>query len=417
MVWGDEQAFDERDQDDYDADKREQADSDQVDQLAAGFLGHDWHDYALQQFLLETGRRREAHRGKFKIRRPRIPNSWTAKPKGRQGRSHESRRRAEEARRAMSHSRTQDSHVCVSCGGDLLLDSHTGDTLCQECGIVSDSFYAPDNAGYRQTFSRPYQCHVYFRERIAQTLGRDPEIYPHELEIISREVGWREAQDDKLCLDELAAIEAGAPDEATRRVLLDILARKHAQRKTRRWGKRTWTEILRSVDEKYETNFIQKKYPERWVQLNVFFGYMEPPVINEYKLDIVKKMVYLVERAFRAILKDEIRHNIISIHYIWIQCDRLVERMWRNPPENDEQTSRFIDSQNTYVDHALTALLPQVKSKSKMMQNNFMWRMMIEYIKEKGWTYFNHKTDEWCGFVWHYMPLTQALVFNRTAFV
>ncbi len=180
----------------------------------------------------------------------------------------------------------------------------------------------------------------------------------------------------------------------------------------RRWGKRTWTEILRFVDASYGTNFIQKKYPERWVQLNVFFGYMDSPSVNEYKLDVVKKMVYLVERAFRAILKDEIRHNIISIHYIWIQCDRLVERMWRNPSGDG-----FIDSVSTYVDHGLTRLLPQVKSKSKMRQNNFMWRLMIEYIKQQGWTYYNPKTEEWCTFQWHYMPLTQALVFNCRAFV
>jgi transcription initiation factor TFIIIB Brf1 subunit/transcription initiation factor TFIIB len=281
---------------------------------------------------------------------------------------------------------------CIYCGTDEFTReiTHEHTLVCTSCGYVVCDYYisncrADNYMASQQTIttsatttnsftgskmrSKPYSTCVYFREKIAQLTCNDPFIYDEEMEIIEKEACYR------------------INDRRENPYL---------------WGKKNWSAICRSV------GLGQYKYGERWIQLRVRFGLMDPPGINEivinlltYKFNIINNFIEKNNNNnCRGIAKKN--NNIMNLNYILIQILRIIKyEIIFDTIKSFTKNSDKIDLLNDIK--KLMFLTPQVSCQNKIKKYNIIWQNLIDDMDNSS--------------LWIYLPLFKRDYFRCKAFI
>jgi hypothetical protein len=163
--------------------------------------------------------------------------------------------------------------------------------VCQQCGLVSgDIIYEVDNLPKRR--SKPYNPNHHFSERMAALLLIGPEIK------------------DKLFLDRFEETIPECEQTLESRMF---------------WGPGKFSQAIKKVDAKFQTEYAKKKYHERYIWMRKYYGIEDPPILDPELIRRLRIRYRYAYMAFTIIKFDKRwrgkkRNNIININFIIINC-------------------------------------------------------------------------------------------------
>lgn len=308
------------------------------------------------------------------------PDEEISEAKRRQGRSFESRKKAEKnvaelnLERKKIDAQQERQRYCSECHSNLdvvgLLDATSNEVICSQCGLVvycSRIYYSsPWDQGQRyQKTSVPYQTVNYARERLGQLSNHDPWVWDDEFEKIKDVVG-------------------GLPLQ-----------------KRLRLGKIGFGKICRDI------GLGHRKYGERWIQLRIRLGLPMPGYFNlpaewvdnlSDRIDLLHSC-YKKHFANREIEGVIFRTNVICLNYVFIQCLRM-ENKWVG------SLKRYI-----YISY----------DRKKLKKYNAQWELIVEKLSSE---YTTHITIDKEGtilrrenYAWSYAPLKLCDVYVANHFI
>lgn len=306
------------------------------------------------------------------------PNEEIAEAKRRQGRSFESRKKAEISFNEIECERKRNEKLrvkhCSDCNSDLdavgLLDSVTNEITCSRCGLVVLSgriYYSSpwDQAERYYKTSVPYQTVNYARERLGQLSNHDPWVWDDEFALIADEVA------------------------------------KLSSTQRNRLGKIGFGRICRAI------NLSHRKYGERWIQLRIRLnlpmpGYFTLPAewidILSDRVDLLHSC-YKTHFANRTVEGVNFRSNVICLNYVFIQCLRM-EQKWV------ASLKRYI-----YISY----------DRKKLKKYNAQWRLIVSRLSAE---YTTHVTIDKEGVIirkenyhWEYAKLKLCDVYVANHFI
>lgn len=311
------------------------------------------------------------------------------RPKKRQGRNRESRKRARRVGKELKFLNPK-YDVCEECGReDFVEDSASGDVICSECGLVQSSQGLGFSAHVQMRYtnkSKRYARVVHFRQRLAQMLLKDPLI---------EEPTWSEIE---------------------KRILSDPnLDREH-------FGKKAFSQVLKEMmpkipKEKLERRKLKGKKPPtnpykrlsaNWIQVRsrLGFGILPPSLENEeYYYERLCARYQCIDHVFQEKLWDEKgerrseqglkRRNIINVNYIMVQLLRL---------ESEELFQLW------------GKFFPQLTSKRQPKINNRRWEILMVECARRYASFAIPKTGEIIKFSWEFKELTLEEIGKTCSF-
>ena len=290
--------------------------------------------------------------------------------KGRQGRSHESRRRAEEVKKHYMQFK-DDVISCKDCGcTDLVEDHQSGDLICSDCGLVHSGggVLFDEHFCIRGKLSKRYQELVHFRQRLAQLRGWDPMI---KSKIFNR------------LTIELRNNKADLTNMGKRRVSKALTNLKLPRRFSANWIQIRRRMGLNPVPDDTQGDAML------WTRMNFRYSCLATAfhkTLSRKTDDGDKKKD--VPKALQ-------RKNIINVNYSFIQLLRL-------------EDEKYLEIYGRYF--------PQLCSKEQPQKNNRRWKILIEYLDQHYKKLGVPKLESVYCFNWEYKPLTQALIEKHCMF-
>jgi hypothetical protein len=308
------------------------------------------------------------------------PAEEIAELKRRQGRSFESRKKADESLTEISFEKKkievekERNRYCSDCNSNLdvfgVTDSTSNETVCTRCGLVVLSgriyYSSPWDQGERYLkTSVPYQTVNYARERLGQLSNHDPWVWDDEF----REIAERVAE---------------LPEQQRLRL-----------------GKIGFGKICREI------GLSHRKYGERWIQLRIRLNLPMPDyqTLSAAVVDMLSDRVDLLHRCYKKHFANQIidgvvfRTNVICLNYVFIQCLRM-ENKWVS------SLKRYI-----YISY----------DRKKLKKYNAQWKLIIEKLKTD---YRVHLTVDKEGTIlrreeyeWSFTPLKLCDVYIANHFI
>lgn len=293
------------------------------------------------------------------MRFERRTTSLIKKKKGRQGRSRESRKRAEENRRLFNAGQPKDpnQHICDECKSPHLVEDN-GDLICGECGLVKDHHIPMFVAHGKTPKGKGYLRDVHFQQRLAKLMGKDPLIDEEIVDKIGREILTREKNNNTNSFG-------------------------------RTIGRKGISKICKHLG-------IDDKTADGWIQIRRRLGYEPyPPEIPTEIWERVKIRFSIITRVF-----DETLHIPNATHKV-----SMLERC--NITNLNYIMSQLFKLEDYQLYTELAKFLPQLSDPKQPMLNNTRWTMMIDYIIKKNLTTFTDKnTMRIHHFEWEYQRMT-----------
>lgn len=311
------------------------------------------------------------------------------RPKKRQGRNKESRKRAKRVSKELKFLNPK-YDVCTECGlEDFVEDSSSGDVICSQCGLIQSAKGLGFSAFVQMRYnnkSKRYARVVHFRQRLAQMLLRDPLI---------EEPTWTELQ---------------------RRILSDpALDREH-------FGKKAFSQVLKEMMPKENQRKLEKRKRKgkkpppnpykrlsaNWIQVRsrLNFGNLPPSLENEeFYYERLCARYQCIDHVFQEKLWDEKgerrseqglkRRNIINVNYIMVQLLRL---------ESEELFQLW------------GKFFPQLTSKRQPKINNLRWKILMEECAKRYSFFAIPKTGEIIRLEWEFKELTLEEIGKTCSF-
>lgn len=359
----------------------------------------------------------------------------TPKKKGRQGRSKavraikELERQMLESLRAQNPNPVRNDWPCRGCHKSLFEtsteDCSTGDTICTECGTVSQSTAPFEQTLFQVAFngSKPYERAIHYQQRIAQATCRDPLLSNRVLLMIADYI-WKHG-------DELGPPSLFGPK--TFKLISNQCQPRLPSRTPRHWiqiRKRlnvgtTRGRILHVTRGVYDMDdplqrqdyycdlenededeplpqLTEEEEFEEEILEAVSFDTIPWEVVLEYETARRLKLRYkFVSQAFDAVIKNHEspairRKNIINLNYTMVQLFRL------------EDESLF---------QLYGRFFPQLTGSKQAPINNRRWQLIIEYCRQNFGAHTNPVTGQIITFNWEYKPLeTRDIIWYCTFF-
>lgn len=282
--------------------------------------------------------------------------------------------RAEENRRIFRETQPRDPHQgrCPECGGTKMIeDRELADLICEECGLVKEHHIPVSAVPFGlMSKGKGYQREVHFQQRGAKLMGKDPELPEDVIDAIGAEVFEKEFIHNGKCHDIGTFM-----------------------------GRKTISLICKKLN-------LGNKIADSWIQIRRRLGYGIPvPHINDLLWKRMKIRFSIVNRAFEELLhtkeaKQKVsvlqRRNIMNLNYIQAQLFRLED------PE---------------LFYSIAKFLPQLGDSKQPMLNNTRWKILIDYIIEKGMNSFTEAgTMTVYTFHWEYIRLSKEEISTHFSF-
>lgn len=293
--------------------------------------------------------------------------------KGRQGRSKENRQKARSTKKE-NEDLTVDycPNQCPNCdGNEWIEDYRSGDVVCAECGRVESErgLGLSVNFNYRtKVKSKPYQKVVHFRQRMAQLLGRDPDI---------KEEIWAPLEEE--------------------------IKRTMTKEEIERMGKKKFAEVLKRLNLPGT-----KRLSANWIQARRRLNCFELPHEVDDLTGLYKRLCArysCVSNVFRETLyspkgerpKENLleRRNILNVNYVTLQILRMEsEPVWK----------------------VWAKYFPQLVSRKQPQKNNQRWKIIVEICKKRYPRYGHPRTEEEIFFEWNYIEFTREEINKHCTF-
>lgn len=326
--------------------------------------------------------------------------------KGRQGRSKENREKAKIKREENSKNQPEVCYgygSCPDCNSvdEWREDHHSGDVVCGYCGRVDSERGMGLSANFNfrsNTKSKPYQKVVHFRQRMAQLLGRDPEI---------QENIWN-------------------PLEA-------LIRKELTPSQIEMMGKKKFAEMLKKLvaDPSFQESFLgAEKYKE------IKEKNLDP--LKHGGLGSIKRLSANWIQGRRRLNCEELPHDVEGLEELYKKlCSRYVcvanvfqEKLYCSAGEKSKEsalerrnilnvnyvTLQLLRLENIEVWKAWAKYFPQLVAKKQPEKNNKRWKTIIDCCKSRYMLYAPARTEEPTPLHWEFHEFSREEIERYCCF-